>query len=246
MKKYFAGWIGILAMLAVFMIGSTVQTARADDQDSQLTQKVRAALANYYNDNYIISEPLPGKIRIQGQVPTLYDRYLVFEIVSKVPGVKEIEDNLAITTSTLPDSVIATNVEEELNLVSSILEPERIHVRVDNGVVFLTGEVSFYREKIMAKTAASWQEGVMGIVNEIKVLPPQKAVSDANLRMVLQDILDSRFSLDKNVSFTVDNGTVVLNGPVVSLWDKQQMQQEFSRVIGVKKVVNNLVVEPAE
>ncbi len=128
--------------------------------------------------------------------------------------------------------------------MSSILDPDRIEAEVNKGVVILKGKVSFYREKIMAQTVASWQEGVKGLINEIKVLPPKKAKSDENLRDILQAILDAQFSLEKNVYFEIEDGVVTLNGATKDLWFKERIEEEFANVIGVKKVINNLKVEP--
>jgi osmotically-inducible protein OsmY len=129
-----------------------------------------------------------------------------------------------------------------LKLVSSIDEPDRIKIKVDNGLVFLSGDVSYYREKQMAETVASWQQGVKGIVNEIKVLSPAKAVSDSNLKIVIDEIIKNRFALDTGINFTVNNGVVTLNGTANSMWDKTELAKEISHLLGVKSVVNNLNV----
>ena len=87
-------------------------------------------------------------------------------------------------------------------------------------------------------------KGVKGISNNIKVLAPAKAVSDANLKIILRDILSDQFPVEKNVSFTVNKGVVDLNGTVDILYAKRRIQNEFSNIIGIKKVINNLHVEP--
>jgi osmotically-inducible protein OsmY len=102
--------------------------------------------------------------------------------------------------------------------------------------------VSYYREKQMAETVASWQQGVKGIVNEIKVLSPAKAVSDSNLKIVIDEIIKNRFALDTGINFTVNNGVVTLNGTANSMWDKTELAKEISHLLGVKSVVNNLNV----
>jgi osmotically-inducible protein OsmY len=108
----------------------------------------------------------------------------------------------------------------------------------------LGGTVSFYREKLMAETVASWEKGVKGIADNIKVLPTAKAVSDANLKIILHDILSDQFPAENNVMFTVSKGIVDLSGTVDILYAKHRIKDEFSSIIGIKKVVNNLQVEP--
>jgi osmotically-inducible protein OsmY len=214
----------------------------AQMSSENLVKKVENSISNYYTQNFNISADNNGKVTIEGHVNSLYDKLRIYEIVSQVPGVKYIEDNIVVDTPALPDDVIQQNIAGELKLVSSIDEPDRIKIKVDNGLVFLSGDVSYYREKQMAETVASWQQGVKGIVNEIKVLSPAKAVSDSNLKIVIDEIIKNRFALDTGINFTVNNGVVTLNGTANSMWDKTELAKEISHLLGVKSVVNNLNV----
>jgi osmotically-inducible protein OsmY len=218
----------------------------AQTSSEKLSTKVESALSNYYPQEFNISVENNGKVKIEGQVNSLFDKLRIYEIISQVPGVKYIEDNLAVNTPVVPDDVIKQNIESQLEKIPAILEPNRIQIKVDNGLVFLTGDVSYYREKELAESVSSWQQGVTGIVNEIKVLPQAKAVSDSNLKTVINEILKNRFSLDTGVSFTVINGVVTLDGTAYSMWDKIELGKEISRIIGVKSVVNNLKIKGTE
>ncbi len=213
---------------------------------SMLLKKVEKTIGLYYPQDFNVNVSKDGIVTIKGQVHTLYDRYQVYEIISKVPGVMDIKDELYVATSMLPDKEIKDNILEEFKIVHSILEPERINVHVDNGIVFLSGEVSYQREKEAAETAASWQKGVKGIENDIKILPSNVAQSDANLYNVLRDVLNDQFPLEKNVKIVVKNGIVTLTGNVRLLWAQRKIAKEFSRIIGVKNVVNQLTVVPPE
>lgn len=223
------------------------QIGYSGDAAQDLSEKVRSKVNSYYfGDDFQIKSTDNGRVEINGEVKTLFDKLRIFDIISQVPGVKEIADNLIVDAPVLPDKLIEGNIISEIKVVQSILEPDRIQVHVDNGEVILTGEVSFYREKLLAETVASWQKGVTGITNDIKVLPSQKAVSDDNLRIVLNEILANQFPLDKEMTFSVDDGIVTLNGKVPSLWDKKQIEKEFHRVMGITGVINNLKVKEFE
>lgn len=228
--------------VVVLLLGISFQALAISKED--LAEKVRGTIGTYYQDEFDISVPSDGHVVIEGQVNTLYDRYRIFDIVAKIPEVRAITDNLVVNTELLADDIIKTNIRNELYYVSSILDPDRININVDNGIVTLSGTVSFNREKLMAKTVTSWQKGVKSIINKIEVLPPEKAKSDENLRDVLQAILDNNFSTEENVSFTVKNGVVTLSGTTDNLWSKIEIEKEFSDVIGVRKVTNNLEVKP--
>ena len=110
---------GLIFILFFFF----AQTAFSSDAAKQLSDKVRTKINNYYYN-------------------TLYDKLNIFDIVSQIPGVKEITDNIVVNSSLLPDDVIEANIISEIKVAKSILEPDRIQVHVDNGEVILNGEVS--------------------------------------------------------------------------------------------------------
>jgi osmotically-inducible protein OsmY len=232
----------ISLVFAIFLLFT--QLAFPNDAAKNLAEKVRSKINNsYITDNFQITSSNNGRVDIKGEVKTLYDKLNIFDIIAKVPGVKEITDNLTIQSPILPDNVIEGNIISEINVVRSILEPDRIHVHVDNGEAILTGEVSFYREKLLAETVASWQQGVKGISNEINVLSSNKAVSDDNLKVELGEILKNQFPLSNELTFEVKNGIVTLSGKAYTLWDKKRIAKEFLGVMGVKQVINNLKVK---
>ena len=238
----------LAALLPVLILASFALPTYAGTQKltaKQLKDKVLAELARYYEEEFDVSATDDGEVTIRGTVHTYYDKLRIFDIVSKIQGVKKIRNLVAIDTEPIPDKTIEAKIVQELHLAHSILEPDRIKVKVNNGIVFLSGEVSFYREKLEAQTLASWQEGVKGVVNEIKVLPPHKAVSDDNLRFILREVLKNQFpSVEKEVKFTVKNGVVTLTGRVHTIWQRSKIEEEFSRIRGVRKVINNLKIEP--
>jgi osmotically-inducible protein OsmY len=231
----------ILYFTAIFMVLPWLVFAQADSK--KLATRVMNHLQSYYTEIFDITADNNGKVVVKGETNTLYDKLRIFDLISQVPGVKYIENDIEVNAPILPDEVIKDNIIQEMKLVSSILEPDRIKVNVDNGVVFLTGEVSYFREKIMAETVASWQQGVKGIMNDLNVLSAKKAVSDENLTAVISEVLKNSFPLDSKVTFKVDQGAVTLTGPVAGLWDKNQIEKEISKILGVKKVVNNLQVQ---
>ena len=109
------------------------QLAFPNDAAKNLVQKVSSKINNsYIADNFQITSTNIGRIEIKGEVNTLYDKLNIFDIIAKVPGVKEITDNVVVQSPILPDKVIQANIVSEINVVRSILEPDRIHVNVDN------------------------------------------------------------------------------------------------------------------
>ncbi len=225
---------------AVFLFVG-IQTVFAGKAQEALEKRVEGVISRYYPQDFEIKVLDEGTVRIRGEVNTLYDRLRIFDIVSKVEGVKKIKNELVVQTPIVADKMIEADLVQLLNVNKAISEPDRIKVHVDNGIVFLSGEVNFYREKLAARTTASWEKGVKGIVDEIEVVPhPAINKSDQKLQEVLQDILEYQFPNEKNVAFTIQDGVVTLMGKTRVLWTQHEIVKEFSSIMGVKKVINKM------
>jgi osmotically-inducible protein OsmY len=234
-----------LFIIATWLFIGIVGSAIAQGDKKDLVSRVRAALSPYSLYGLSVSVDTSGTVTIEGTVGALYDRLDIYQIVSRVNGVTGIKDLLDVQTLMLPDDIIKANVERTIKDNSIILEPDKIAVTVDEGVVFLDGTVSYYREKLMATTIASMQDGVKGVENRINVLPSREAKSDENIKSVLEEIVENHFPLVKgDVRIKVANGDVTLDGEVLSLWEKNHLKEEFLKIAGVKSVVENLIVKP--
>jgi osmotically-inducible protein OsmY len=232
-------------IIATWLFIGMVANAIARGDKKHLESRVLAALSPYSMYDLSVSADTNGTVTIEGTVGALYDRLDIYQIVSKVNGVTGIKDLLDVQTLILPDDIINANVVRTIKDNSVILEPDKIAVTVDEGVVFLDGTVSYYREKLMATTIASMQDGVKGVENRINVLPSREAKSDDNIKSVLEEIVENHFPLVKgDVTIKVANGDVTLDGEVLSLWEKNHLKEEFLKVAGVKSVVENLEVKP--
>lgn len=238
--KYNRVNIIILSLSIILLVSVSSVSA---ETGSQLKDRVLDHISRYYPDPFNISVQ-NGIVTIKGDVNTLYDKFRIFDIVSRVPGVRDIKDLLNVNTETMPDKMIKDNIVISLEDASSIMEPDRIKVSVNNGTITLDGTVSYYREKEMAETIASWQKGAVALINNIKVLPPNAQTSDANLQIILNEIITKRFPLAKNINIYVKDGIATISGEVPGLSDKYDIENNFYPVIGIRGVIDNLTVEP--
>ena len=232
--------INILSMIV--LVALLVMPYKQALGNETLIERISTAIPYYYQNDINVTVENNGIVKLEGNVNTLYDKDRIFEIVARIPGVSEIKNDILIKSALIPDDEIRNNIIQEMKLVSAISEPGRIKVTVNDGIVFLDGTVSYYREKMMAKSIASWQKGVKGIQNNLVVLPHSVARSDENLQKMLSQVMEYNFPLEHNVTFKVKDGVVTLNGTTTTLWAKNNIPEEFSKIIGIKKVKNNLKV----
>lgn len=237
--RFFFPWVAhCFAALFFFSMGQIVCAA---PQQKQLEKRVEQVIGRYYPQDFNINVTDGGRVRIRGDVDALYDRIRVFDIVSQIVGVKEIENEIVVNSPILPDKVVEAGIIERLGIARVISAPGRISVKVENGIAFLSGEVSYYREKLVANSIASWEQGVKGIKDQIKVAPhPAKAISDQLLDDILNDILQYQFPHEKGISLSVRDGVVTLEGTTRTLWTENQIVKELSSIMGVKDVVSTL------
>ncbi len=238
---HFKKWI----ILSAFLIAAFSVLSFSNNKNKDLASKVDDVIRGYY----IIVNPFDvtidekAKVRIEGQIKSLFDKNRITEIVSTVPGVQMIENNLIVMTTASNDEELKANLVRCVQSIPSILEQDRIDIEVTNGIVTLTGEVTYFREKLLLTSYLSQQKGVKEIKNNLTILPPKEPVLDEDIKKVIEELVEYRYAPDEDISFSVQKGVITANGHVQSLWSKNKIEEELLRIIGVKKVVNNIKIE---
>ena len=227
--------------IAVLLLFSTAQSLYAAPEKMQIKQQVEKLINLYCPQELSVKVTEEGLVQIKGTVPVLYDRLRAYDIVSKVQGVRKIENEIVVQTSVMPDKIIEASIVEKLGINQAISDPARIDVAVNNGVVFLSGAVNYYHEKLIANSIASWEKGVTGIEDQLKVMPNSNQIpDDQQLLQVLQYVLQDQFPNEERVSVSAHDGVVTLEGVTRTLWTEDQMVEELSSILGVQKVISNL------
>ena len=143
------------------------------------------------------------------------------------------------------DSEIQRDVENELEWDPEI-ESKNISVKVDDGVVTLTGFTSSYMDKYSAERIAKRVAGVKAVANDIEVKlatgtdrPDPDIARDAVERLQRELPYSS-----KNIKVTVRSGWITLEGDVD--WDFQRREAEAAvrNVKGAKGLTNLIHVKP--
>jgi len=227
--------------MTVLLLFSMDQMLNAASKQKGLQKEVEKILGLYYPQESSIKVTDDGLVRIRGEVDALYDRLRAFDVVSKVEGVKQIKNEIDVQVPVVADKVIEAKILEKLGVNQAISEPADIKVTVDKGFVFLSGNVHYYHEKLIANSVVSWEKGVTGIEEDIKVSPNSGVIpDDERLKQVLQDALERWFPTAQNVSLSIRDGVVTLEGKTRTLWMADQIAEELSSIMGVRDVISNL------
>jgi osmotically-inducible protein OsmY len=221
---------------------------RATSQPS--ARALETAVADHAGEFY--AEPVHfhadsnGVVIVEGEVGTLFDKLKIGEVISELAGVKRIDNRITVTNILTVDGEIEANIKRELERNDAILEPEKIHVEVQRGVVLLSGTVNFYREKLLAQSIASWQDGVSDMKSTLDVLSPRVERSDSNLTRIVGDLLERSYPVEKGITCTVHNADVTLAGTVRTLFVRNHLEEDVRRVLGVQSVHNALELRTQE
>ena len=112
-----------------------------------------------------------GVVTLRGTVRLFWEKLRARLVVSRMPGVVQVIDDLGVTPSgDVNDQEIADELVQTLErrLPDSC---EQIQVTVKDGVVTLRGLVANLNESQLAQEAAELTHGVVGVENHLALLP---------------------------------------------------------------------------
>ena len=145
---------------------------------------------------------------------------------------------------TFTDEGIRQNVWDEISHDVRI-DSSDITLTVTNGVVYLSGTVPTYSQKITAAEDARRIKGVVDVVNNLTVRLP-RVWTDAEIRDTIRRNLDRdvRISNPADISVVVSGGVVTLSGTVPSYSQKSAASDDAWAAPGVVDVINDIAVVP--
>ncbi|MFO7965932.1 MAG: BON domain-containing protein [Desulfobacterales bacterium] len=184
-------------------------------------------------------------IKLSGSVPSYAARKTAEQVVMNVPGVKMVENRLAIVpkTATPPnDAEIEAYLRDAL-LWSPEIEPDGITISVENGRIELGGTVSSYWEKTVAEEIAGQIGGVRDVANTIAVVPTDRLMDQVIARNVVSTLeLHPEIAVER-LDIHVSDGSVSLSGniPTYRLYQAALDAARYTR--GVINIDDKIIVD---
>lgn len=141
------------------------------------------------------------------------------------------------------DPELQSAVEREIELDERVGE-RGVQVRVDGGIVTLSGHVSSWARRNAVQEAAHRVAGVFDVVNDIQVQAgdgPRR--SDAEIARAVRDTLEwDVFVPDEQIHSTVSGGRVTLEGRVALHRERDDVARAVRDLAGVVAVINRIEV----
>jgi len=181
-------------------------------------------------------------VTLTGHVETFAEKFAAERAARRVKGVtavaQEIEVHLAVDRKTADDEIAQRAVKI---LEWDVAIPrDAIQVKVEHGIVTLTGSVDWGFQRAEAEYDVRKLGGVKGVVNAVAIRPKVHA---ADVRARLMAAFERNADVEAGgITVEVIGGRVVLTGEVASWTEREAAERAAWSVTGVTAVDDRIAV----
>jgi len=217
-----------------------MQQTKEGIREAVIEQLVADARVSAENVQVLVND---GQVTLQGVATSYRAKWAAAEAARRVWGVynvdNEIEVRVAVPTG---DDQIAADIRSAL-MRDADLDSSHINVEVNDGRVRLMGTVTTGWAKTRAEEDARWTRGVVGVSNELSVVPTQ-AGADRDLAVQIERALrrDSAVNAD-SINVTVADRHATLSGVVRNWAERRAALDDALHIPGVSDVRDELAIQ---
>jgi len=187
-----------------------------------------------------------GVVTLNGIVSTFAEKLAAERAARRVKGVRGIAEEIVVRPAAAHKRSDSEIAERAVKILSWDVEvPDtQLQVKVENGVVTMTGFVTYQYQKQAAENDVRLLSGVVDILNLIEV---RAHTRDAAHAVGLHDQIEAalRRSAEfeaSHITVKVSGGTATLEGRVKSWWERGIAENAAWSAPGITEVANHLIV----
>lgn len=183
-----------------------------------------------------------GVATLSGQVMNYAQKMAAAKAAERVKGVRAVADELAVH---LPSSFVRSDMDIAHAVADALrwdieVPDEKIKARVDNGWVWLDGEVDWAYQRSAAERVVKFLTGVKGVSNNVTI---SKHAWAPEVKEKIESALKRRADLDAaHISVDALDGRVTLRGQVHSWAARKDAESAAWAAPGVTSVRDEIRV----
>jgi hyperosmotically inducible periplasmic protein len=244
----------ILVAASALLLASLPLRASETDDRIESSAKKSYVFKHYLTDDSIKIESKDGVVTLSGTVAEDSHVGLARDTVSGLPGVKSIDNRLAVkgeAPAEHSDAWVGVKVKTAL-LFHRNVRATKTDVNVTDGIVSLSGEASSLAQKELTTEYAKDVEGVKGVKNQMTIAKtpakPEETtgerIDDASITaQVKMSLLSHRSTSALKTTVETTEGVVTLGGIAKNAAEKSLVTKLAADVHGVGSVVNNMTID---
>ncbi len=183
-----------------------------------------------------------GVVTLSGFVESFAEKMAAERAARRVKGVRAIAEEIEVRVPSHRKGADDEIAHRAVSLLNWDIEVpgERLGVKVEHGVVTLTGDVDWQFQKHAAERDIRRLSGVTGVINAIVVRP---SVAPGVVRERIEAALRRHAELEATgLEVAVSGGMVTLRGTVNTAWERSAAEDAAWAAPGVSQVVNQISV----
>ena len=185
-----------------------------------------------------------GVVTLTGFVTSYMEKFAAEAAARRVNGVKAIAEEIEVrlpTDKKRADDEIAERAVRILHW-DELVPDERIAIKVENGMVTLTGTVDWQHQKSEAEYDVRKLSGVVAVINQLHVKSPAAA---SEVKGQIERALRRHAQVEASgIRVETSGGSVTLKGKVHDWFERDLIERAAWSVAGVTEVHDRLTVEP--
>ncbi|HEV8410812.1 MAG TPA: BON domain-containing protein [Gemmatimonadaceae bacterium] len=183
-----------------------------------------------------------GVVTLTGKVESFAKKFAAARAAARVACVRAVANELTVSllsSFTFTDTDIAHMATSALKWDVEVPD-DSVLVRVEQGWVWLDGEVEWRFQSDAAERAIRNLSGVKGVTNLLKV---RTHTSPADVKDRIERALKRHAEVDsKQINVAVSNGRVTLKGKVRSWTERQDVESAAWAAPGVTEIDDQLLI----
>lgn len=181
-----------------------------------------------------------GVITLSGHVTTYPQKMAAERAVWRVKGVKGLAQEIEVRVPGHKRRADDEIAQRAVNILAwnEEVPHDAVKVRVSDGWVTLSGEVSWNHQRKAAEAAVRELSGVVGVFNQIELAT---RVQSADIKQRITSALTRHARLEADrIGIAVDGTTVTITGDVDSWDERVAVESAAWAVSGVRNVIDRL------